>query len=604
MDNKPWVSPTETEHDAHGSGQGPPALPSRWLVASVERSTQRLGVAFTLGVRLGQRPPLAHQVGWELESSAAKAVDLHLLLQAPAFSTLDSVAHTLPLAPADHDAWQVEQAVSFQLCPLTPGTQRLEVGVFLDEAAVTTLALQVQVEQVALRGGPAPRVTTGHPAPPPYAVLRVITLPERGGATQRWSLELLLPPGALGGSLSRGDVRGIPSSLVALAGDLLADVLVGSPGRSQADRRQRLASLGRYLASRVLPPSMRRRLVELGDAEEPPPLLLLLDRGAALPWELLEVDGFLAERFRLTRWPLEAEEQRPTQLPVGVLGVAGPDGEAAHRWAQALQVPGAATTRHSGPHGALEADSLHLLQTGPHPDALAASGWSALGLRRYRPFVTLQRAALTARPAPESLWRPWLLAGASGLCAPRWVVPTATSAAFHYRLQLGLWRGLPLAEAVHRARSAAGAGSADALAWVSYGDPQAQPYGLVQGEGYTMMEPLGWDGRRPLAPGEELHLRVSLRRRPPLAYDGPLQRRRREPPPATRLHLQAAGLEITPPSPLEMLPGPGGDRFAWLRAKVPEMPASPGASRLQLQFLAGGDPVQDLLCDLPIQAQP
>ncbi len=301
--------------------------------------------------------------------------------------------------------------------------------------------------------------------------------------------------------------------------------------RQRALARKRLASLGVRLGEYLLPTALRRRLWSLR-RHKPAPSLLLLSNETWVPWEVIrlrdlaeaehlppvaadvaDVDAsdetepqsqYLVEVFALTRW-LRDRGQR-LELPLRRLGLVVPGDSmlpSAPREKQRLRrlFPEAndltpRTVELLGTLAAAACDALHFTGHGiayskdPSRGGILLEGHDLLrpgdladearNLGRTRPWVFFNAChsarGLFALSGLGGFADAFLRAGAGAFLGAHWAVPDDRAEDFALAVYEYFLEGLPLGEAVRRARvwfSKKYPGDPSFLAYAAYGHPLA-----------------------------------------------------------------------------------------------------------------------------------
>jgi hypothetical protein len=303
------------------------------------------------------------------------------------------------------------------------------------------------------------------------AAVRPWTLQVRVGAGHQWAFSLHGPEGVFTAA------HEVPPAVVS-----------ATAAAARAGDVEVLAAL------RPVPPALRAHLRAASHLE------LLLDPEAEdLPWEALQVDGApLCLRGLLVRRSAAPAAPRPRSEPRAlVLADLGGDLPAARDEAAEVrnQLNGAlrgGAEQLVGPQASPEALRARLLTERLRAWHLASHGSAGALLLSMNPPLALQASDLLgARHTPEiavlnccsmevgsaeglRLPRALRERGSAAVVSTGWEVPDAPARAFATRLWRELLRGLPLAEAAHRARLAARAldpSPACWTAWQIWGDP-------------------------------------------------------------------------------------------------------------------------------------
>jgi hypothetical protein len=511
-----------------------------------------------------------------------------------------------------------------------PGLNKVKIDLYVGGHYVQSLEGEVQVASVVVR---APHLAVrARPVSQPDLLLRVWS---KDGASLSFHQRLDTfrgPPLETEGVEYQSGA--LPADWPARVRGLLADTLEGMNKGVAEDVRPRLASLGRSLYRVLLPPEIRESLRVRSGAGYT--LLVVADRDAWLPWELLHDGwGFLGEHFIVGRWPLELDDTRPYEFPIGLVSVAHYELTDTDAWIHLLKAPGETEFQPevlSG--GVMDLDQveqlrgLHLLRRGRRPgmtdkgdrpirlDGVAGHGQIQRGVRknrltlqRNRPLVSLSylsqgQAEMTGL---EENWGPtYLSAGCSAFVGPLWAVEPAVEAAFVSGFYTALWRGAALGEAFQAARRLAHSAVADSLDWMAYvlfGDPMARPYLPVKSEGYAVVEPVGRQIDDLLSPGGSARYRVKLSRTPPVWHkDRVVEVAKDLVFENLAVHVIASELEVTPSSTIEMIRTTERDYQGWFTLVAPKAIQNE-TSHVQTYFVDGDRMVHSLMFSIPLQNQ-
>jgi NB-ARC domain/HEAT repeats len=549
----------------------------------------------------------------------------------------DSVASlSLDLNHAQSTARSTEQTAHFRLTALRPGITTINAEIYRGDTFETNLETTIQV--IGLEGLSfldnikiVPR-----PVPQPDLILQIQTVwnESLSSCNFRYHLDSFHPRLPFAREMQQQSntlTSGWMEQMRSLLQVTLEDAASSLPG----DFRSRLTSLGQSLFQQLLPLELQTTFRSVMRSNQSFTLLILADRDAELPWELLH-DGqnFWGDRFIMGRWSWELDQTRSYEFAIGSVNLTHyADVEQPEQWAALLEPTGAPPPMPLsggvlGDLGMVDAmRGLYLLRQGQSIDEVerqnAPVRFDALGaetleqelqpaklsLRRNRPLVTLGyvSAGLPELTTLEQTWAPtFIRGGCSAFVGPLWAVSPAVEAAFVSSFYHRLWAGDSLGLAFQVGRRAARSLVPDSLDWMAYtlfGDPMARPYRPSPGQGYAIVEPIGQEITDPIAPGASVRFRVSLRRSPPVWYGNRLMDVAEDLTFSDlQVYITASGLPVALADSIGMQQTLSGDYFGWFTLTVP---ATFGGDTVlvQVHFEDDGDPIHSLRFALTVSGQ-
>ncbi|KYC44033.1 hypothetical protein WA1_02500 [Scytonema hofmannii PCC 7110] len=566
----------------------------------------------------------------ELSNNEATGNEINIFLTAPGFQFNSDNTTSLPLDP---DTANITQTAIFNLTALRPGTTQIKAELYCGDSYKTTLETEVEItafEEIELRPLIAAR---SRPVPQPDIIFQILTTWNESPSTctfnyhiDTFQRRLLFTDDVDHNSQSKS------AAWVETTQQLLKITLEEAANSISEDFRARLTSLGQYLFKSLLPEELQNTFRTIASFNRPFSLLILADRDAWFPWELLH-DGqkFFGEYFIIGRWLWELEKTRPYEFPVGAVNVAHyANVEQPEIWTELLEAPGAPPPIPL--QGGVLADlnfteslrGLHLVRFGQSLDATNRQNApvlidnsitydiesevqpAKLSLRRNRPLVTLGYISAD-QPELTVLEQTWastfIRAGCSVFVAPLWAVQPNVEAAFVSAFYNSIWAGQTLGVAFQMACRLAKTvvpNSLDWLAYVLFGDPMARPYKPVQGQGYAVVEPIGQEIDDPVLPGSTVRFRVSLRRTPPVWYENRLMEVAQDLVfDDLRVFIVTSGLRVTPDDSIVMSRTPIGDYLGWFTLTVPNE-VDTRSVLVQVYFEDGMEPVHNLRFSLKV----
>ncbi|MBM7845945.1 alpha-amylase family glycosyl hydrolase [Herpetosiphon giganteus] len=463
---------------------------------------------------------------------------------------------------------------------------------------------------------PLPRLDVQVGMLPPFLLQVDTHLPD--GANGSCMLTYRLSSRLRGKSLWLADVGTclLPSGAISRLQSMLVTARHHASSAAPKDAQAILLGFGTYLYDLLFPLNTAAAFREHFwlNAESITNWLIVEQGNIWLPWELVapyqddQAPRFLGERYELSRWIHGLGSIMYPEIVIGDLALATYQNTAtAHanpaRWAQLL---GAKLTNDIGTVADPDQGfyGLHVLRaidttTGreimPRGVSLAQEESqlheqtfrARLDLQRKRPLITLSMLRSTTMTSDDDEWLlpervlPFLRAGASAVVGPWWSTCAAADRIFwstFYDL-LG-FQNVTLGVALHRARHAvvqALPGNPDALAYTSFGNPQARPYQPEVSDGYTVLECL--DDDDPLQSHKAYTFRASVRLAPPEWHHQRLVRVQKLPDNMTVLFM-APNLEpaFSDPIAMEMV------SQQMLAATIRLMAPKQGIYRLNAQF--------------------
>ena len=554
--------------------------------------------------------------------------ELNFILRATGFAYLNNHFASLPLDGEEVETKGIStslQSALFHLTALRPGIYEISVDVYLGSILKKTLSCEVRVKGIneswLLKQSAK---LQSRPVPQPHLLLEVRTVwnEERSQFVYQYALECIHEPKRKSfGTMFRS--QELPAGWLSQSKELLKTSLLDTSKGLVEDVYSRLSGVGQYLYNKLIP----NDLDEVLQATISPgfSLLVIADQDGWVPWELLH-DGktFLCERLVIGRWFRELIDQLPYEFPIGQVSVSYYMGvEQPETWAtllfpssqpqfKAIPIPGGVLSLEQ-----TEAiRGLHLIQQGHSsgvsdqrnaPVLIEGSGNdfardlkdAKLNLRRNRPLVSLSYLS-NGQPEMTTLEQTWtsafLRAGCSAFVGPLWATSHDVEAAFMSTFYRRLWEGDALGEAFIKARYLARSAVPDSLDWLAYvlfGDPMARPYLAIDGEGYAVVEPIGYSIEDPLKPGDVARFRVSLRRKPPVWHTGRVVEVAEELTfQELKVHVITGGLnqELLH---VEMKRIPNGDYLGWFSLNVPQN-ASDDVATVHIYFVDGVRPLHSI----------
>jgi hypothetical protein len=558
------------------------------------------------------------------------ANELNIILKAPGFQLEGDNTASIPL---DRNTTQETQTATFRLTALRPGNATITAELYRGDTFETKLETQIQVADIDEATFTPQRITTqSRPVPQADFIFRIQTIGDATNSTCKFQYQLRsfrLASVFPGNNIYTSNV--ISTIWLEQVRGLLTKTLENISGSLPQEGKLHLVSLGRYLFNHLFPAELQGDIRSLIPQNSIFTLLILSDQDVSIPWELLH-DGqsFFSDRFIIGRWLQELSDTRPYEFPVGAVNVAHyANVEQPELWASLLEIPGAPPPQLL-PEGLLHDSTgdmrgLHLIRYSQPADAATRRDApvrldnsndaeeietkirpSKLNLRRNRPFVTLGyvKTDITELAELEKTWASaFIRAGCSGFAGSLWAVEPAIEAAFISSFYNQLWTGASLGEAFYTSRQLARAVAPDSLDWLAYvlfGDPMARPYLPVEGKGYAVVEPIGRDIDEPMTVDVPLRFRLSLRRTPPVWHEDRVMEvaedLRFE---NLQVHVNAAGLEVTPDSAINMNLAPTDNYLGWFTLTAP--PEMAGDSVLvEVYFMDGEEAIDNLIFSLDI----
>ncbi|PAX47907.1 hypothetical protein, partial [Brunnivagina elsteri] len=595
-------------------------------------NTNNINIGEELGILIYLKRIQAAGEGYFLEISQNEATgnELNIILKAPGFQLNGDNTASIPLDP---NTTQETQTATFRLTALRPGNATITAELYRGDTFETKLETQIQVADIDEATFTPQSITIqSRPVPQADFILRIQTIGDATNSTCKFQYQLRsfrLASVFPGNNIYTSNV--ISTIWLEQVRGLLTKTLENISGSLPQEGKLHLVSLGRYLFNNLFPTELQSDIRSLIPQNSIFTLLILSDQDVSIPWELLH-DGqsFLSDRFIIGRWLQELSDTRPYEFPVGAVNVAHyANVEQPELWASLLEIPGAPPPQLL-PEGLLHDSTgtmrgLHLIRYSQPADAATRRDApvrldnsndaeeietkirpSKLNLRRNRPFVTLGyvKTDITELAELEKTWASaFIRAGCSGFAGSLWAVEPAVEAAFISSFYNQLWTGASLGEAFYTSRQLARAVAPNSLDWLAYvlfGDPMARPYLPVEGKGYAVVEPIGRDIDEPMSVDVPLRFRLSLRRTPPVWHEDRVMEvaedLRFE---NLQVHVNAAGLEVTPDSTINMNLAPTGNYLGWFTLTAPPEMAGDSVF-VEVYFMDGEEPIDNLIFSLDI----
>lgn len=572
----------------------------------------------------------------ELSNEDSFNNDVTLLLEAPGFQVNDSNVNSFLLELELFFKQKSVQTYAFRLTCLKAGVNNIAIKLYCGDFYETTLETSVRVTSPSQNTLLPKRIPYSRPVPQPDLILKVQTCWNENLSNCTFCYQLNSFHSSL---LFANEVQQYSNIFAAewleQIKDLLQITLESSTNSLSKDTHSRLLSLGQYLFQQLLPLEIQSIFRSVMHLNRSFTLLIVNDQDAELPWELIH-DGqyFLGERFIVGHWLWELEKTLPYEFAIGSIRVSYyANVRQPEQWLSVLQLPDGPISSLL-PGGVLEdlrsvesIRGLHILRQGefdnkehhrnvPVPvdnnfprDIEQELQPIKLNLRRYRPLVTLGHMSQDVK-APTTLAQTWaptfIRSGCSAFVGSLWTVEPAIESAFISNFYYRLWSGASLGMAFQAGRQAARVVVPESLDWMAYklyGDPMARPYRPARGKGYAIVEPVGQDISDPIAPGEFVRFRVSLRRAPPVWYTNRLMDVEEDLVfDDLKVYIMASGLRVTPNDSIDMKQAPTDDYFGWFTLTIPS-DFEGNSALVRVHYEDGDEPIHSLRFSLSVGNQ-
>lgn len=493
---------------------------------------------FTLVLRLTVAPRVGSASVTEV---AIKQRDpVRARIDAPGFDVLGPLEQDIDVTVEGDSS-----PVVFDLKPARTGvsTVTLHLTQGGNPVGIATLAIEVVDHEVAMRtGSPIPSsVALVHDVAPPDYLLYV-SYDGGGGRSELRFMLIDLAQGQLGVRFAPLRITSDPRTWAAGVHDQLSEMVEASAAGAEGSAfDRRVKEVGQKMWNELIPPDLKQLYRERPFRGSS---LVVLSDEPHLPWELVWPYDASGADFsedpapwccttRFARWLTRDETgsgnaSPPGLLQVGAMAILAPantglDGAADERdylesfceQAHVLDVSPEETTRPAVTH-LLEAGKYDLLHVASHGEFVPASpegpsvirladggvfgpdaivGRAEYQLRKRRPGFILN--ACHAGKADQGItriagWANRLVSGGAGLfLAPMWTVSDAAALAFSKALYGALRSGVPVGEAVLKARESAratGTGDLTYLAYSLYAHPNARVRFGTDGEPGASLE--------------------------------------------------------------------------------------------------------------------